>query len=503
MGAILRGKYRLDRVLGVGGMAVVYGATHRNQKQFAVKMIHPELTVRSDIRARFLREGYLANTVNHPGVVAVLDDDVDDDGSAFVVMELLEGVNVETLGMRFGPRLPLFASLDIMDQLLDVLDAAHAKAVIHRDIKPANIFLRRDGQVKVLDFGIARLRDATAGLPSTRTGAMLGTPAFMAPEQALAEGGDVDPRTDLWAAGATLFTMISGHCVHEGNNARQVLIRAATAPARSLATVVPDAPVAVVEVVDRALQFDRAARWESASAMREALARVRRDLLGARTPGQLVSLFEGVELKGEPARTGTAHGSAPSVASVAVFRDTELVQASFVSTYADLATSTVNPVSTRSGAAVRKSEGWSRRPRTAAIVLAGVVGAGAVGGLVASARRGVIADTRSGVSAGDPVRTAGPPAEARGPSAGGANVSSAANAPSAANAANAANAAVVSPARVGPVAARAGASSAGPSAPQASSRSAAVKPRTAVGVPPPAPSSPATAPRNPLLIELQ
>jgi len=295
LGAILRGKYRLDRVLGVGGMAVVYGATHRNQKQFAVKMIHPELTVRSDIRARFLREGYLANTVNHPGVVAVLDDDVDDDGSAFVVMELLEGVNVETLGTRFGPRLPLSASLDIMDQLLDVLDAAHAKAVIHRDIKPANIFLRRDGQVKVLDFGIARLRDATAGLQSTRTGAMLGTPAFMAPEQALAEGGDVDPRTDLWAAGATLFTMISGHCVHEGNNARQVLIRAATAPARSLATVVPDAPVAVVEVVAKALEFDRAARWESAAAMREALARVRRDLLGPCTPGQLVSLFERID----------------------------------------------------------------------------------------------------------------------------------------------------------------------------------------------------------------
>src|SRR5579862_7764189 len=95
VGAVLRGKHRLDRVLGVGGMAVVYAATHRNKKRFAIKMLHPELSVRENIRTRFLREGYVANSVEHSGAVAVLDDDIAEDGSAFVVMELLEGAPID------------------------------------------------------------------------------------------------------------------------------------------------------------------------------------------------------------------------------------------------------------------------------------------------------------------------------------------------------------------------------------------------------------------------
>src|SRR5580700_3347270 len=97
LGTTLRGKYRLERVLGIGGMAVVYAATHRNQKQFAVKMLHAELSIREGIRARFLREGYAANSVKHPGAVAVMDDDVAEDGAAFLVMEMLEGSSVEEI----------------------------------------------------------------------------------------------------------------------------------------------------------------------------------------------------------------------------------------------------------------------------------------------------------------------------------------------------------------------------------------------------------------------
>jgi signal transduction histidine kinase len=102
VGSVLRGKYRLDEVLGIGGMAVVYAATHRNQKQFAVKVLHPELSLREGIRARFLREGYAANSVKHPGAVAVMDDDVAEDGAAFLVMELLEGMPVEEVSMSCG-----------------------------------------------------------------------------------------------------------------------------------------------------------------------------------------------------------------------------------------------------------------------------------------------------------------------------------------------------------------------------------------------------------------
>jgi serine/threonine-protein kinase len=272
IGTVLRGKYHLDRLLGVGGMAVVYAATHRNKKRFAIKMLHPELSVRRNVRARFLREGYAANSVGHSGAVAVLDDDVDDDGRAFLVMELLDGADLESLRKKAGGRLPLPMSLAVVHELLDVLAAAHRNAIVHRDIKPSNLLVLREGRLKVLDFGIARLRDAASKEPMTQTGVRLGTPAFMAPEQALAKDHEVDAQTDLWAAGATLFTVLSGRTVHEGSSSQEVLVRAATSRAPSLAVVAPEVPSAVVDIVAKALAFDKSERWAAAGAMRDALA---------------------------------------------------------------------------------------------------------------------------------------------------------------------------------------------------------------------------------------
>jgi serine/threonine-protein kinase len=272
IGTVLRSKYRLDRVLGVGGMAVVYAATHRNQKRFAVKMLHQELSMRQDIRDRFLREGYAANTVAHAGAVSVLDDDVTEEGAAFLVMELLEGESVEQLSERSGRRLSVGAVLAIGHQVADVLAAAHSKSIVHRDIKPANLFITREGQLKVLDFGIARLRDVAATIAqSTGTGVVLGTPAFMSPEQALGRSHEIDASTDLWAVGATLYTLLAGRNVHEGENGQQILIRAATTPAASLASADPYAPRAVVDIVDRALAFEKRNRWPDAVAMRDAI----------------------------------------------------------------------------------------------------------------------------------------------------------------------------------------------------------------------------------------
>jgi serine/threonine protein kinase len=270
VGTVLRGKYRLDSVLGVGGMAVVYAATHRNKKRFAVKMLHPELSLRPEIRSRFLREGYAANSVEHRDAVAVLDDDVDDDGVAFLVMELLDGETAEQLCARSGERLPLPVALSIGHQVLDVLASAHGHGVVHRDVKPANLFLTRQGELKLLDFGVARVRDAATS-QATMTGSVMGTAGFMAPEQALGKMDDVDALTDVWAVGATVFNLASGRCVHEGDNAQETVVLSATRPAPSLETVVPDAPPAVVQVVDRALAFDKARRWPSALAMRDAL----------------------------------------------------------------------------------------------------------------------------------------------------------------------------------------------------------------------------------------
>jgi serine/threonine protein kinase len=273
LGRVLREKYRLDRVLGTGGMATVYAATHRNKKRFAIKMLHPHLSIRAEIRTRFLREGYVANTVDHPGAVSVLDDDVAEDGSAFLVMELLEGHALDELAAkREGRRLPLGLVLSVGDALLDVLAAAHARKVVHRDLKPANLFLTDDGRLEVLDFGIARLHDETSA-QATQTGAMLGTPAFMAPEQALAQSSKVDAQTDLWAVGATMFVLLTGRLVHEGENAAQLIVGAATKQARPLASVAPEVPGAVAEVIDKALAFEKTERWASAKEMREALAK--------------------------------------------------------------------------------------------------------------------------------------------------------------------------------------------------------------------------------------
>jgi serine/threonine-protein kinase len=270
VGQVVKGKYRLDRVIGVGGMAVVYAATHRNQKRVAVKMLHVELSHVGDVRARFLREGYVANTVNHPGALAVLDEDVADDGAAFLVMELLEGQPLDTLADARGNRLSEAIALSVGEQLLDVLSAAHAKTIIHRDIKPANLFITRDGTLKVLDFGIARLRDAALH-DATSTGVVLGTPAFMSPEQAYGRNDEIDAQSDVFATGATLFKILAGRSVHGGGTSSEILIRAATSPAPPLASLRPDIDPRVASLVDRALAVDKAARWATAAAMRDAI----------------------------------------------------------------------------------------------------------------------------------------------------------------------------------------------------------------------------------------
>ena len=279
VGLTLRGKWRLDRLLGIGGMAAVYAGTHRNGSRGAIKMLHLELSLDQEIKARFLREGYLANTVDHPGVVRVIDDDVADDGAVFLVMELLTGETLDARWERFERHLPVTDVLAAIDPILSVLEAAHAKGIVHRDIKPENIFVNHDGTVKLLDFGIARLREASN--TATRSGSTMGTPAFMPPEQALGRSTRVGPRTDLWAVGASMFTLLSGRYVHEGETANEQLVHAATRPAPPLASVAPSMPPAVTQLVDVALAFDEAARWPDARTMKDALRAAYQSLSGS------------------------------------------------------------------------------------------------------------------------------------------------------------------------------------------------------------------------------
>jgi eukaryotic-like serine/threonine-protein kinase len=267
VGRVLNGKWRLDHLIGVGGMAAVYAATHRNGARAAIKLLHGELTLHSEAKERFLREAYIANKVQHPGTVKALDDDVTEQGEPYLVMELLQGEAVDGRARTMGGRLPVAEVLWIAERTLSVLELAHAAGVVHRDLKPENLFLTESGELKVLDFGIARLREANQ-TKKTQTGMMMGTPEFMSPEQAMARWNIVDGRTDLWAVGAIMFSLIAGRSVHEGSTVNEILIRAATQPASSLARVVPSAPLSLVKLVDRALAFDQKQRFPDAAMMR-------------------------------------------------------------------------------------------------------------------------------------------------------------------------------------------------------------------------------------------
>lgn len=275
VGSVLRGKWKLDRLLDTGGMAAVYAATHRNGSRVAIKLLHASLSQQEDLRSRFLREGYVANKVGHSGAVSIVDDDETDDGAVFLVMELLEGESLDARIKRDG-RIPARESLRIAEGVLDVLIAAHGKGIVHRDIKPGNIFLTRDRKVKVLDFGLARVRESSAFQEKhTRDGVVMGTVNYMAPEQARGRTANIDARTDLFAVGATLFTALTSQHVHEGPTAMDRMVSAASIPVRSLGVVLPDAHPALVQLVDRALAFERDHRWPNATTMQGAVSQAR------------------------------------------------------------------------------------------------------------------------------------------------------------------------------------------------------------------------------------
>ena len=269
VGQTLRGKWRLDALVGVGGMASVYAATHRNGYRGAVKIPHRHVAADPTLRLRFLVEARSTNVIRHPGVVAVLDDDESEEGEPFLVMELLEGTTAEEAFRSSGP-FSWEEVLRVAGGLLEALAAAHELGIVHRDIKPDNVFLCNDGRVKILDFGIARTEE---GASLTQTGATLGTPAYMAPEQAIGQRERIGKATDVWAVGATMFTLLTGRFVHQGASINETLILAATCKAPSIGTLRP-LPPGVTSLIDKALSFEPEHRFQDAGAMLAALRRV-------------------------------------------------------------------------------------------------------------------------------------------------------------------------------------------------------------------------------------
>ena len=312
VGRTLCQRYTLEELLGIGATGAVYRGSHRNGNRVAIKVLHTELGASKEIREQFLREAKLANRVEHPGAVRILDDDTAEDGSAFLVMDLLEGLTLEAMILRQGGRMSASELVPLTCQLLDVLAAAHEKGVVHRAIEPSNIFITTQSRtVKVLGFGTACLADGSR-LPA-RIGRAMEAAAYVAPEQARGEA--IDPQTDLWATGAVMFRALSGAFVHQAETPEMVRIHAATQAAKPLRTLVPGSEPDVAEIVDRALASKKEDRWRSAQAMAAALRTGRIAITQSAPPPPVVATASAPPAAYTPALSPAAYTSvAPPIA---------------------------------------------------------------------------------------------------------------------------------------------------------------------------------------------
>lgn len=275
VGAILSRKYVLKRVIGAGGMGVVFESVSPDDGQaVAVKVLATDFRGDAEIRRRFVSEGRTCQRLIHPNIVRVLDVAEAEDGTPYIVMELLDGAPLSTYA-RSGVRLPIGQAATILQGVLAGLGAAHAQGVVHRDLKPENVFLgrERDGTFspKILDFGIAKVMDAAGGMSAkTRTGALLGTPAYMSPEQ-IKNVKDVDARSDLWSAGVLLYEMLTGRVAFPAPTEFARLNAVLTSSPPPLESVDP-ALTRLSAFVLLALQKDPTQRYQSALEMARALA---------------------------------------------------------------------------------------------------------------------------------------------------------------------------------------------------------------------------------------
>jgi serine/threonine protein kinase len=276
---IIAGRYRLDRLVGQGGMGQVWAATHTaTLRTVALKFLRGPTHLQEDLRRRFLREARAASAIKHPNVVQVHDFFELPDTTPVMVMDLLDG---ETVGQRLAREgaLSLKDAADILLPVTSAVGAAHAVGIVHRDLKPDNVFLARSPSggmdVRVLDFGIAKLMIAEAdGAPGvlTNTGTMLGTPCYMSPEQSFGEK-DIDHRTDIWAIGVMLYEMLAGVRPVDGDNMGQIVKRLVTEGITPIGVLVPDLPADVAELLGRMLTRDRESRPRDLREVQEILAR--------------------------------------------------------------------------------------------------------------------------------------------------------------------------------------------------------------------------------------
>ena len=275
VGSVIADTYVLESLLGRLGMGSVYAARHNRLpgKKFAVKLLHAEI-VDDEVLARFKREAEIAAKLGHPNIVAVQDYNVTPDGTPYLVLEYLHG---ETLAQRLqqGP-IALESAMSIVRQVGSALAAAHAEGIVHRDLKPQNIFLvptEVDGRVveiaKVLDFGISKMRNSET--VKTQDSALLGTPQYMAPEQATGQHSAVDERTDVFAFGAMVYEMLCGRPAFSGASIPEVVFKVVYEQPASLAAQAPGLSSTVVDAVTHAMEKKASERYATVGGFVEAL----------------------------------------------------------------------------------------------------------------------------------------------------------------------------------------------------------------------------------------
>jgi len=291
---VLGGRYRLRRELARGGMAAVWEAEDKVlTRRVAIKVLHPHLAGDDGFRTRFRREAVAAARLAHPHIVTTYDTGRDAD-VAYIVMELVEGTTLARLLKAHGP-LPVAKAVDVAAQVADALACAHSHGVVHRDVKPANILLRKDGHVKVADFGIAK---AGAGNDLTRTGVVMGTAKYLSPEQV--SGSPADAGSDIYALGIVLYEMLCGAPPFVGDTELSTAVARLTTAPGSLRDRRQDVPRSLEAVVLRSLARDPAARFQSAEEMRASLLAVDSDNAEVTPPAGLTLTSSAPPRRGVP-----------------------------------------------------------------------------------------------------------------------------------------------------------------------------------------------------------
>ncbi len=267
------GRYDVERLLGEGGMGVLYLARDPViDRHVALKLLRVD---GEDLRRRLMREAQSAGRLQHPNIVTVYDVG-DHDGQLYIAMEYIDGDTLATL-IRDDVPFSTIRKLDIIDEIADGLGYAHQRGIVHRDIKPANLMISRAGLVKVLDFGIARLSHRESVDIDGAT--LIGTPAYMAPEHL--EGAEVDARGDIYAVGLVMYELFSGYRAFVGANTAEVLQRVLAAQPTPLERLVPDIDPDLARVVAKAMVRQPGDRYQDLQALRKDLSRVRRRAMQA------------------------------------------------------------------------------------------------------------------------------------------------------------------------------------------------------------------------------